>query len=179
MYNNINKYNKQLDITFVNMSINRLNNIIINICNKHNDSLNKLKDSNIDFLTPPPGSYYEMLNDRVPNVSEQINVLQKNAILVDGDHDDAIGPARREQPGQCGHQFPVHEEIGGNLRRARHVAGEAGEGIQDPRPAPVGDTADVHHEVVRLPRTEVAVHLPVRPLLLEFSERHQIGRAHV
>lgn len=48
-------------------------------------TLESMKQSNIEFLTPPPDSYYKMLNDRVPNVTEDLKRLQKNAILVDGD----------------------------------------------------------------------------------------------
>jgi 4-hydroxyphenylpyruvate dioxygenase len=48
-------------------------------------SLESLKNSEIQFLTPPPHSYYEMLPDRVPSVSEDLPTLEKNAILVDGD----------------------------------------------------------------------------------------------
>lgn len=49
------------------------------------DSMEKLKSSDIQFLTPPPHSYYEMLPNRVPGVREDLNKLEKNAILVDGD----------------------------------------------------------------------------------------------
>ncbi|HEY1078577.1 MAG TPA: 4-hydroxyphenylpyruvate dioxygenase, partial [Bdellovibrio sp.] len=49
------------------------------------DSMEKLKSSDIQFLTPPPHSYYEMLPARVPGVREDLNKLEKNAILVDGD----------------------------------------------------------------------------------------------
>jgi 4-hydroxyphenylpyruvate dioxygenase len=48
-------------------------------------SLEALKNSEIQFLSPPPHSYYEMLKDRVPGVTENLEVLEKNAILVDGD----------------------------------------------------------------------------------------------
>lgn len=48
-------------------------------------SLEALKSSEIEFLTPPPHAYYEMLHERVPNVSEDLKVLEGNAILVDGD----------------------------------------------------------------------------------------------
>ncbi|MEK2646965.1 4-hydroxyphenylpyruvate dioxygenase [Bdellovibrio sp. BCCA] len=48
-------------------------------------TLEKLKNSDIQFLTPPPHSYYEMLSNRVPNVTEDLGRLEKNAILVDGD----------------------------------------------------------------------------------------------
>lgn len=50
-------------------------------------TLETLKSSKLEFLTPPPQSYYQMLQERVPNVQEDIDRLQKNAILVDGDHD--------------------------------------------------------------------------------------------
>ena len=50
-------------------------------------TLEAMKKSNIEFLTPPPETYYNMLSERVPNVTEDIQRLQKNAILVDGDHD--------------------------------------------------------------------------------------------
>lgn len=48
-------------------------------------TLETMKDSNIEFLTPPPATYYKMLKDRLPNVNEDIARLEKNAILVDGD----------------------------------------------------------------------------------------------
>jgi 4-hydroxyphenylpyruvate dioxygenase len=50
-------------------------------------TLDNLKASSLEFLTPPPPTYYSMLRDRIPNVTEEVNTLQKNAVLVDGDHD--------------------------------------------------------------------------------------------
>jgi 4-hydroxyphenylpyruvate dioxygenase len=50
-------------------------------------SLENLKLKSLEFLSPPPTTYYKMLKDRLPMVSEEIDRLQKNAILVDGDHD--------------------------------------------------------------------------------------------
>jgi 4-hydroxyphenylpyruvate dioxygenase len=50
-------------------------------------TLTALKDSQLEFLTPPPSTYYAALKDRVPGVTEEINTLQKNAVLVDGDHE--------------------------------------------------------------------------------------------
>jgi 4-hydroxyphenylpyruvate dioxygenase len=50
-------------------------------------TLENMKSSQVEFLTPPPNSYYVMLKDRVPNVIEDVNRLEKNAILVDGDHE--------------------------------------------------------------------------------------------
>ncbi|MFP5520044.1 MAG: 4-hydroxyphenylpyruvate dioxygenase [Bdellovibrionia bacterium] len=49
------------------------------------ESLELLKSSQIQFLTPPPTTYYTMLGERVPNVSEDVKRLEDYAILVDGD----------------------------------------------------------------------------------------------
>jgi 4-hydroxyphenylpyruvate dioxygenase len=49
------------------------------------DSLNKLKASRLEFLTPPPGTYYEMIPNRIPGVQENLKTLQELAVLVDGD----------------------------------------------------------------------------------------------
>ncbi|MCX7978247.1 MAG: 4-hydroxyphenylpyruvate dioxygenase [Bdellovibrionaceae bacterium] len=48
-------------------------------------TLETMKESKIEFLTPPPHTYYKLLRDRVPHVTEDIERLEKNAILVDGD----------------------------------------------------------------------------------------------
>jgi len=65
------------------------------------ETLEILKKHDIHFLTPPPKAYYEMLKDRLPQVSEDIIRLEDNAILVDGDPEgyllqiftkNAIGP---------------------------------------------------------------------------------------
>lgn len=50
-------------------------------------TVENLKKSSVDFLSPPPETYYRMLKDRLPGVQEDIERLRKNAILVDGDHD--------------------------------------------------------------------------------------------
>lgn len=50
-------------------------------------TLENLKGANLEFLSPPPDTYYKMLKDRLPMVTEDIDRLKKNAILVDGDHD--------------------------------------------------------------------------------------------
>lgn len=55
----------------------------VNIIN----SLQEIKSKDIEFLTPPPKSYYQMLKDRLPNVREELTMLENNAILADGDHD--------------------------------------------------------------------------------------------
>ena len=50
-------------------------------------TLETMKTSNVQFLSPPPNSYYAMLKERLPNVIEDLGRLEQNAILVDGDHD--------------------------------------------------------------------------------------------
>lgn len=76
-------------------------------------TLETMKASQIQFLTPPPHSYYAALSDRVPNVIEDINRLEKNAILVDGDEQgyllqiftkNVIGPIFYELIQRKGHE---------------------------------------------------------------------------
>jgi 4-hydroxyphenylpyruvate dioxygenase len=50
-------------------------------------TMNVLHSKGIAFLTPPPETYYAMLKDRLPTLTEDIKVLSSNALLVDGDHD--------------------------------------------------------------------------------------------
>ena len=47
----------------------------------------KLKDRGVRFMKPPPGSYYEMLNERLPGHGEPVEELQKRGILLDGSTD--------------------------------------------------------------------------------------------
>jgi 4-hydroxyphenylpyruvate dioxygenase len=51
------------------------------------ETLENLKKTQLEFLSAPPDTYYKMLKDRLPQVSEDLSRLQRNAILVDGDHD--------------------------------------------------------------------------------------------
>lgn len=51
------------------------------------ETLETMKNSQIEFLSAPPPTYYGMLKERLPNVSEDLDRLQKNAILVDGDQE--------------------------------------------------------------------------------------------
>ena len=44
-----------------------------------------MKKNDLHFLNSPPTTYYQLLKDRLPQVNEDLNQLQKNAILVDGD----------------------------------------------------------------------------------------------
>lgn len=48
-------------------------------------TLESLKKNDLHFLNSPPATYYQALKDRLPQVSEDLAQLQKNAILVDGD----------------------------------------------------------------------------------------------
>jgi 4-hydroxyphenylpyruvate dioxygenase len=48
-------------------------------------TLDNLKDSRLEFLSPPPNSYYEMLSDRLPNLKENVQDLKSRAVLADGD----------------------------------------------------------------------------------------------
>jgi 4-hydroxyphenylpyruvate dioxygenase len=77
------------------------------------DTLEKLKANEIQFLSPPPPSYYQMLKDRLPMVTEDIERLQRNAILVDGDQEgyllqiftkNVIGPVFFEVIERKGHE---------------------------------------------------------------------------
>ena len=44
----------------------------------------RLKQSGISFMTPPPAVYYEMLEERLPGHGEPVEELMKRGILVDG-----------------------------------------------------------------------------------------------
>lgn len=50
-------------------------------------TLEAMKSSQVQFLTPPPKAYYAMLRDRLPTLVEDVNKLESHAILADGDHD--------------------------------------------------------------------------------------------
>ena len=50
-------------------------------------SWDKLKESGISFMTPPPVAYYEMLEERLPGHGEPVEELKKRGILVDGSTD--------------------------------------------------------------------------------------------
>lgn len=75
-------------------------------------TLEKLRADQIEFLNPPPNTYYTKLKDRLPQVTENLERLEKNAILVDGDHDgyllqiftkNVIGPIFYEVIQRKGH----------------------------------------------------------------------------
>ena len=50
-------------------------------------TLENLKASKLEFLSAPPETYYKMLKERLPMVTEDIERLKTNAVLVDGDHE--------------------------------------------------------------------------------------------
>jgi len=44
----------------------------------------KLKASGVQFMKPPPDTYYEMLEERLPGHGEPVDELQRRGILLDG-----------------------------------------------------------------------------------------------
>ena len=47
-------------------------------------SLDSLKQKGLDFAPPPPDTYYDMLEDRLPGHGEPLEKLKERSILVDG-----------------------------------------------------------------------------------------------
>lgn len=47
----------------------------------------KLKARGLEFMTPPPDTYYDMLEERLPDHGEPIDQLKPRGILVDGSTD--------------------------------------------------------------------------------------------
>jgi 4-hydroxyphenylpyruvate dioxygenase len=43
-----------------------------------------LRDRGVDFMDPPPDSYYEAVDERLPEHGEDLARMKRNAILVDG-----------------------------------------------------------------------------------------------
>ena len=48
-------------------------------------TVNSLKNTGMKFMPPPPSSYYENLETRLPNHGEDIKTLEQLGILMDGD----------------------------------------------------------------------------------------------
>ena len=44
----------------------------------------------VPFMTPPPDSYYAMLDERLPGHGEPVEALRQRGILVDGSTDDGV-----------------------------------------------------------------------------------------
>jgi 4-hydroxyphenylpyruvate dioxygenase len=56
------------------------------------ETWDRLKDCGLPFMTPPPDTYYEMLEERLPGHGEPVEELRKRGILLDGRTGD--GPPR-------------------------------------------------------------------------------------
>ncbi|MGZ3725719.1 MAG: 4-hydroxyphenylpyruvate dioxygenase [Pseudobdellovibrio sp.] len=83
------------------------------ITNEIIGTLEKLKSNKVEFLAAPPDTYYQQLKTRLPQVSEDISRVQKNAILIDGDQSgyllqifskNVIGPIFYEVIQRKGHK---------------------------------------------------------------------------
>jgi 4-hydroxyphenylpyruvate dioxygenase len=48
------------------------------------DTWDRLKANGLKFMTPPPDTYYEMLEERVPGHGQKVAELQSRGILLDG-----------------------------------------------------------------------------------------------
>jgi 4-hydroxyphenylpyruvate dioxygenase len=48
------------------------------------DTWDRLHANGLKFMSPPPDTYYEMLEERVPGHGQQVAELQKRGILLDG-----------------------------------------------------------------------------------------------
>ncbi len=46
--------------------------------------LDDLKSNGVPFMTPPPDTYYEMLEERLPGHGEDVDALKSRGILLDG-----------------------------------------------------------------------------------------------
>ena len=53
-------------------------------CDNLYECYDRLKARGLEFMTAPPGSYYEMLEERLPGHGEPVNELQTRGILLDG-----------------------------------------------------------------------------------------------
>jgi 4-hydroxyphenylpyruvate dioxygenase len=49
-------------------------------------SVEQMRENKIEFLSPPPRTYYAAVPTRLPLVQESLKDLEERAILVDGDH---------------------------------------------------------------------------------------------
>ncbi len=48
-------------------------------------TFDRLKENGVAFMTPPPDTYYDMLEERLPGHGEDVASLQERGILLDGD----------------------------------------------------------------------------------------------
>ena len=58
------------------------------ICDDLLTCWDRLKEKGVPFMTPPPGTYYEMLDERLPGHGEPVDKLQARGILLDGSTED-------------------------------------------------------------------------------------------
>lgn len=56
-------------------------------CDNLIEAWDRLKDTGVDFMTPPPGTYYDMLEERLPGHGEPTEQLRQRGILLDGSTD--------------------------------------------------------------------------------------------
>ncbi len=54
------------------------------LCDDLPACLDKLKAKGVPFMTAPPDTYYDMLDERLPGHGEPVDELQKRGILLDG-----------------------------------------------------------------------------------------------
>jgi 4-hydroxyphenylpyruvate dioxygenase len=54
------------------------------ICDDLVQAWDHLKQLGVPFMTPPPDTYYEMLEDRLPGHGRDVEALRKRGILLDG-----------------------------------------------------------------------------------------------
>ncbi|MEM7781348.1 MAG: 4-hydroxyphenylpyruvate dioxygenase [Pseudomonadota bacterium] len=54
------------------------------ICDDLTGCWDKLKELGVPFMTAPPATYYEMLDERLPGHGEDVGALQTRGILLDG-----------------------------------------------------------------------------------------------
>ena len=48
------------------------------------DSVDRLRARGVEFMTPPPDTYYEMLVDRLPGHGEPVEEMKTRGLLIDG-----------------------------------------------------------------------------------------------
>lgn len=58
------------------------------ICDDLYACWDRLRENGMPFMSPPPATYYEMLEERLPGHGEPVEELQKRGILLDGSTED-------------------------------------------------------------------------------------------
>ena len=53
-------------------------------CDNLLEACDKLKANGVEFMNPPPDTYYSMLEERLPNHGEPVDELMSRGILLDG-----------------------------------------------------------------------------------------------